>query len=1197
MQNGTNKTTKGTPDSFVVEDDGRYILIMYGTVGTEAFGKMKKDILSCFNKDKLQLDENKIKKIICAYSSTNIHVEQLEELRSMISGIDIETIGLSTISYDLLVNFPFLAAEFLHIQVDTHQIFSRDEFIKVYDKNGMNAPLGMDLHYREQEKEQLYLALYSSKITLVTGVSGVGKTRLVLEVCKQFEAEGWNVLCVKNNGELLYNDIQYYTAAEEEKYILFIDDANQTTSLEYILDYVTAISNNTIKIVMTVRDYAKHRVESIVYQYMIPQEITIKVLKDEEIKEILKENLGIINDDYLKRITQIAKGNIRLAILAGKISINSGYLAIRNATDIFAQYYGKIIETTELTEDGINALFVVSLLGTIRYKESIIAKKILELMNINSERFIILCHDLNDRELIDLYQDEVAKVSDQSLGNYILEYVLIEKKTISIFQLLQTSFPEFKNKLVYALNTLIKLFYSEDMKNYIEKQVNISWNKADESQQVDYLKCFHALNEEKTLSILKQKIDSTKCIEMDISQFDIDSKKNCNNIECEEIIILSSFKYSEYFEDAMELLLLYYKKRPDLIMDFYFAFSNRMSFDVNSYKLDYDTELKMVDCLWRYANEGKDTNVTILLLHVFKELLKCRFHRTEATENSRSFTMYNLQVLYTDGIKKLRNYIWGVFSRLYSNNKYIKLLNDIISDCYISGLRSEEAKQIQQYDLQCIKEMLLDKWENLTFEQCKILRKLEKHCERVGIENRDLFDRYTENKNFMIYNTLVKEHIKGKTWEEDEAERKSQIKEMIKEYKLEDYAHLFKVCRICEENKDKEDWSLKSGIDIIFTLLESEPEIYLDIVNIYLQYQAPYGDNADRIISKLMMNFGIEQTKRIIEEKDFSYKHNWESTIWEIAPKEMLNIELTKEFLNFMKQEASLEMPDFPSIFCLVRYREYDAKIVKRVSEIIINSSPKNSFCVAKFFNYAHQETTIQLILDLFLDEWELLENLYLLAIGAHFDYNGRLLIELVKRNNSFWREITQRLHGNLHRISYERNVFENIWAMDNYKELIQIAYENMLGDYFGFMAEDEGAMIFANSQETSEFIRQRKKQWIKDYIGKNIGNINNLKMIFSVIASFLTSDRIEFLLELMKYTKDIEVFKSIPLFASFSSWSGSEVPLIEKKIDFLNDLITSLKGADYIEHRAYLKERKSSYESYKQDILIKEYLENGDIA
>lgn len=1197
VQDGTNKTTKGTPDSFVVEDDGKYVLIMYGTVGTEAFGKMKKDILSCFNKDKLEIDENKIKKIICAYSSTNIHVEQQEELKSMISGIDIETIGLSTISHDLLVNFPFLAAEFLHIQVDTHQIFSRDEFITVYDKNGKNAPLGMDLHYREQEKEQLYSKLSSSKITLVTGVSGVGKTRLVLEVCKQFETEGWNVLCVKNNGELLYNDIQYYTA-DEGKCILFIDDANQTTSLEYILDYVTAISNdNTIKIVMTVRDYAKHRVESIVRQYMIPQEITIKVLKDEEVKEILKENLGIINEGYLDRITQIAKGNIRLAILAGKILIDNGYLAIRNATDIFAQYYGKIIETTELTEDTINALFVVSLLGTIRYKESIIAKKILELMNINSERFIILCHDLNDRELIDLYQDEVAKVSDQSLGNYILEYVLIEKKTISIFQLLQTGFPEFKNKLVYALNTLIKLFYSEDTKNYIEEQVNISWNKADESQQAEYLKCFHALNEEKSLSILKQKIDNTKCVEMDISQFDIESKKNYNNIECKEIAILSSFKYSEYFEDAMELLLLYYKKRPDLIMDFYFAFSDRMSFDVTSYKLDYDKESKMVDCLWRYANEGKDINVTILLLHIFKELLKCSFHRTESDENSRSFTMYNLQVLYTNGSKKLRGYIWGVLSKLYSNDKYKKLLNDIISYCYVRGLNAEEAKQIQMYDLRCIKEMFFDKWENLSFEQCKILRELEKHSEWMEIENKTLFERYTENKDFVIYNTLVKEHIKGKTWEEDEAERQRQIKEMIKDYKLDDYAHLFKICKICEENKDKKDWSLESGIDIVFTILESEPEVYLDVVKSYLHYQAPYGGNADRIISKLLMNFGIEQTKKLIEEKDFPYKHNWESAIWETAPKEMLNKELTKEFLDFIKQEVSLEMPDLPSILCLEQYREYDAKIVKKVSEIIIDSPPKNSFYVAKFLNYAYQETTINLVLDLFLDEWELLGKLYLLALGEHFDYNRSLLVEIVKRNNSFWREITQKLHGNIYRTSYEHNVFENIWAMDSYKELIQIAYENMLGDYFGFMVEDEGAAIFANSEETSEFIRQRKKQWIKEYIEKNIRNSNKLKMIFNIIASFLASDRIEFLLELMKYTKDIELFRSIPLFASFSSSSGSEVPLIEKKIDFLSDLITSLKGADFIEHRAYLKERKNSYESYKQDILIKEYLENDDIA
>ncbi len=37
-------------------------------------------------------------------------------------------------------------------------------------------------------------------------------------------------------------------------------------------------------------------------------------------------------------------------------------------------------------------------------------------------------------------------------------------------------------------------------------------------------------------------------------------------------------------------------------------------------------------------------------------------------------------------------------------------------------------------------------------------------------------------------------------------------------------------------------------------------------------------------------------------------------------------------------------MPDFPSILCLERYREYDAKIVRKVSEIIIDNPPKKVF-------------------------------------------------------------------------------------------------------------------------------------------------------------------------------------------------------------------------------------------------------------
>lgn len=62
-------------------------------------------------------------------------------------------------------------------------------------------------------------------------------------------------------------------------------------------------------------------------------------------------------------------------------------------------------------------------------------------------------------------------------------------------------------------------------------------------------------------------------------------------------------------------------------------------------------------------------------------------------------------------------------------------------------------------------------------------------------------------------------------------------------------------------------------------------------------------------------------------------------------------------------------------------------------------------------------------------------------------------------------------------------------------------------------------------------------------------------------------------------------------------SWSGNEVPLIEKEINFLNELIDSMIGIHYIEHKAYLKELILYKEKYKQKVLVREYLENRDLS
>lgn len=56
------------------------------------------------------------------------------------------------------------------------------------------------------------------------------------------------------------------------------------------------------------------------------------------------------------------------------------------------------------------------------------------------------------------------------------------------------------------------------------------------------------------------------------------------------------------------------------------------------------------------------------------------------------------------------------------------------------------------------------------------------------------------------------------------------------------------------------------------------------------------------------------------------------------------------------------------------------------------------------------------------------------------------------------------------------------------------------------------------------------------------------------------------------KYEQKIDDFKKINLFPLYNSWSGSQIPLILNKIDFLKTIKDSLNGIDFLEHKNILK-------------------------
>ena len=113
-----------------------------------------------------------------------------------------------------------------------------------YDANGMVAPMNTVFQYRENEKKEIISALDNESIVVVTGKAGVGKTRLVLETIREVAlTKEYKLLCVKNNNLGLYDDLVFATE-QPDKYLFFVDGANEFADLSQIFGRLRKVCEN-----------------------------------------------------------------------------------------------------------------------------------------------------------------------------------------------------------------------------------------------------------------------------------------------------------------------------------------------------------------------------------------------------------------------------------------------------------------------------------------------------------------------------------------------------------------------------------------------------------------------------------------------------------------------------------------------------------------------------------------------------------------------------------------------------------------------------------------------------------------------------------------------------------------------------------------------------------------------------------------
>lgn len=1047
-QEGTDKTTKGIPDSYAVEN-GKYVYIMYGT-HKSVISKLEGDIQSVKKKIlEENIAEDKVGRLICCHTSSNITIKQKEDLEKMAEPYHLELIGINEIANDLTkIDFQYLAKEYLSISESTEQVWSINDFIRIHDESKTNAPISND--YIGDVSEIINTIKSSEKrIFLISAKPGTGKTRLAIEICSLLDRNKYNIICVKSNNQDIYQDVKRNLNLHKEN-IVFIDDVNTTQNYISTLGLLNTTSN--IRFILTVRDYAKKDVINNIKVYGY-NNIEPELIKDDNFKELLNQfSRNDFANQEIEHIKTISKSNPRIAVIAAKLSSSQDLTNFNDEIDILKDYYEEILNKNNIIYAEQKTLFILSYLKKIRLEsleENQEFNKLLKITDITNTDFKSAVEKLHERELCNIYNDKIVKIADQSLDDYIVIKFLINKK-ISILEILHELYPVNDQRVVQILNQCSNFIRKEsDLEGVSDAVKSYYYNESNfESDELKekFLIQFGVLLPLEAISHVKNKIDNIESQVYTKTNF-INQKDKKGSIEDSVLNIVFVTTRTKYCSQILQLLLKYFDKNPNKISEVYSILEANYGLVTEREYIDYTlaentiSELANLDLTKSYNQE--------LIVTILKQFLKIEIERTETHEEKFTFGRY--KVPDSEKLKQYHRSILKLLANLYN-------IGSCETRFYIEKMLYDYRRKILTYseshrntifgDLRNIRKLFFNDIKNLSMIGEKIVYALHKAEVKENLPI--VFDDYIISDRQKIYNNLTNPNH---AWFYDASEIK--LQQIANSYsnvwlKIFNFANQFKHSLFMNDN------NIELVLFNMFLLSKNDKKIkflnYMFKSNYHFVNMNPIS---------FLENIEESSMQSVIVSSPESEKYEWQLAY-------LTQLENVKnEDLQTLK--SILEANSLPCYFTILNFERLILKDPS-LKELLIQKAGNTNFVISDFIREEEVPKLINLIGVKELKFW------YLINLENCQNHSYNLFQKLGEKDVDFSVEVLKKIdelrigHSNLgymvlHSISEFRD------KKEIYKKFIRFAinrpyyyYNNMIDD----IIKNDSQIILEILEETN---------------------------------------------------------------------------------------------------------------------------------
>ncbi len=1184
---GTRKTTLGTPDTYFIVSNGKYVFVEYTTQRTNLFIKIRNDIEKCLDTVKTGVPHDKISEIIYCHTSSNLTPFQDSEIKKLCEdvGVKLTVIGIDKLAEDIYLFHHNLSRDFLGISISTNQIQSYDEFINSYNSNRMAAPIDTKFLFREKEFQDIENAYLKVDVVILSGSAGTGKTRLALHYVENHtDAKNEKIYCIHSNALPIYEDLKLFLD-KSGSYFLFIDDANQLSGLQHIIRYVSMKSEGyNVKILITVRDYALQKVIKDVREITSYEVVNINVFSDNEIKELLESSLGILNQNYQERIIRIAEGNTRIAILAGKVACSSNRLeSIDDVSQLYEDYYGSTLEENRLL---VNKNLCITA-GIIAFLEAIHLERIDTLLPILQEKglsrdsFIENIRMLHEQEIVDICNDKAVHFSEQCLSNYLLKYVFFDKRLLSLSKMIKVCFQNYRERTISSVNTLLNIFRNKTLLKFVEKEIKLLWEELSTEKTpifFEFVKVFFRINPTETLILLQKEIESEESVFCEWRNINTEKGKNYHNVENDIIKILGGFADMTDLPTACDLFFQYYLKRPDLYMEFYHAVNIYFGIHKDSVYYDFYTQITFFEKIKEYSDNWEQELVSSFFLQIAEEFLRLHFSPAKAGRNNKVI-IYQLPLAISEGVQKYRKIIWESLLSLCKKEKYREKVKKILN---VYGEMVEDISiPVLQFDLIYIKMFLESYFPPNELKNCLLVNRIEQIFKSKNIPCESIFTKYFNNENFQLYILLKGPDYNDKfDYKEWKNIKQQSIILYVSNCDLEKIKKLIDVCSDISEFDDYSFYEVCEGLGIAFDAISDKKDCYVDAIKYYIEKDTPINLQPYHLIDTLFSLLSDKEVYQIIATKKYIHKNTWLYAYYHELPPELITPNHLQGLYNFLQDTSDRDITSstLRDVNFLEKYKVIDEMALIEGCKIILAKKDYSSFIMVIYFDLLFNcyNNTPKEVIQKFNCNLELLEEIYctMLSYDNHHDYNGQFLKEiylvrpsildkyiyyLIKGNNGSFRECQER-----HCVFFDLDDFIEIYNKI-FEQLIRNSrFSGLSGAYFL-----EAVLL---PKQNKKILLEKQDEWIQQCIRRFSNDEIKMYCLFSVVSKLELERKKEYILLFLENNSSFEDFERIPLTPTSWSWSDSTVPMYYVWIEFLESLLPNFIGLKWIKHKNYIE-------------------------